>query len=103
MTQEMQTGSYVAGVYPYDGVGGELIGEYAANGSASTPQKEYGYRNGQLLITATVTSGSAASAFSFTDAPIVAGTTTIKALHLTELRTAVDQARVHAGLFFLAG
>jgi RHS repeat-associated protein len=34
------------------GLGGELIAEYAANASASTPQKEYGYRNGQLLITA---------------------------------------------------
>src|SRR5207245_527634 len=34
------------------GLGGELIAEYAANASASNPQKEYGYRNGQLLITA---------------------------------------------------
>src|SRR5205807_5108345 len=34
------------------GVGGELIAEYAANTPASSPQKEYGYRNGQLLITA---------------------------------------------------
>jgi RHS repeat-associated protein len=34
------------------GLGGELIAEYAANGSASSPQKEYGYRNGQLLVTA---------------------------------------------------
>jgi RHS repeat-associated protein len=32
------------------GLGGELIAEYAAN--SSTPQKEYGYRNGQLLIVA---------------------------------------------------
>jgi RHS repeat-associated protein len=35
------------------GVGGELLAEYAANASASLPQKEYGYRNGQMLITAT--------------------------------------------------
>ena len=34
------------------GFGGELAAEYAANGLPSTPQKEYGYRNGQLLITA---------------------------------------------------
>jgi RHS repeat-associated protein len=34
------------------GLGGELLAEYAANGAAGTPQKEYGYRNGQLLITA---------------------------------------------------
>jgi RHS repeat-associated protein len=35
------------------GVRGELLAEYSANASASLPQKEYGYRNGQLLITAT--------------------------------------------------
>jgi RHS repeat-associated protein len=34
------------------GLGGELLAEYAANGSPSTAQKEYGYRNGQLLVTA---------------------------------------------------
>jgi hypothetical protein len=36
---------------------GELIAEYAANANATTPQKEYGYRNGELLITASMTSG----------------------------------------------
>jgi YD repeat-containing protein len=30
------------------GFGGELVAEYAANGLPSAPQKEYGYRNGQL-------------------------------------------------------
>src|SRR5437763_5069809 len=34
------------------GLGGELIAEYAANAAPSNPQKEYGYRNGELLITA---------------------------------------------------
>jgi hypothetical protein len=34
-----------------------LLAEYAANASALTPQKEYGYRNGQLLIVASVTTG----------------------------------------------
>jgi RHS repeat-associated protein len=34
------------------GIGGELLAEYAANAGPSTPQKEYGYRNGQLLVTA---------------------------------------------------
>ena len=34
------------------GLGGELLAEYAANGAAASPQKEYGYRNGQLLVTA---------------------------------------------------
>jgi len=36
------------------GLGGELLAEYAANAPAASPQKEYGYRNGQLLITAEV-------------------------------------------------
>ena len=34
------------------GLGGELLAEYSQNGAASTPQKEYGYRNGELLVTA---------------------------------------------------
>ena len=34
------------------GFEGELVAEYAANTAATSPQKEYGYRNGQLLITA---------------------------------------------------
>jgi YD repeat-containing protein len=34
------------------GLGGELLAEYAANATGSSPQKEYGYRNGQLLVTA---------------------------------------------------
>ena len=34
----------------------------------------------------------------FTDDPLVAGSTIIKAIHLTELRDAVNQARSQAGL-----
>jgi len=33
------------------GMEGELLAEYAANGNAAAPQKEYGYRNGELLVT----------------------------------------------------
>jgi RHS repeat-associated protein len=44
------------------GLAGELLAEYPANGPASTPQKEYGYRNGQLLVTAEIASGGPASA-----------------------------------------
>lgn len=33
------------------GFGGELLAEYPANGPVASPQKEYGYRNGQLLVT----------------------------------------------------
>lgn len=39
------------------GRGGELLAEYAAGAAPTQPQKEYGYRGGQLLITA---SGAAA-------------------------------------------
>ena len=34
------------------GFEGELVAEYAASGAATSPQKEYGYRNGQLLVSA---------------------------------------------------
>jgi|GEM_PF-390263 len=39
------------------GLGGELVAEYAANANPNSPQKEYGYRNGQLLITADKSTG----------------------------------------------
>jgi RHS repeat-associated protein len=47
------------------GMDGELLAEYAANGSPSTPQKEFGYRNGQLLITAESAQASAPSGPNF--------------------------------------
>ncbi len=34
------------------GLEGELVAEYAANGAVGSPQKEYGYRSGQLLVVA---------------------------------------------------
>jgi YD repeat-containing protein len=34
------------------GLDGELVAEYAPNASPANPQKEYGYRNGELLVTA---------------------------------------------------
>ncbi len=40
------------------GFEGELLAEYPANGAAGVPQKEYGYRNGQLLVTATAPVGT---------------------------------------------
>ena len=33
------------------GFSGELLAEYSANAPAASPQKEYGYRSGQLLVT----------------------------------------------------
>lgn len=34
------------------GIDGDLLAEYAASAAVTTPLKEYGYRNGQLLVTA---------------------------------------------------
>ncbi len=39
-------------VWQVYGMDGDLLAEYAANAVPSTPQKEYGYRNGELLIAA---------------------------------------------------
>jgi RHS repeat-associated protein len=75
MTSETQANNYLAGSYSYNadgqrvrrtvggqpsavttwqvyGFDGELLAEYAASAAPTSPQKEYGYRNGQLLITA---------------------------------------------------
>jgi len=40
------------------GIGGELVAEYPASSPASAPSKEYGYRNGQLLVTAEGSAGA---------------------------------------------
>jgi RHS repeat-associated protein len=45
------------------GIGGELLAEYPANGSQDSPSKEYGYRNGQLLISAESGNSSAPPVF----------------------------------------
>lgn len=39
-------------VWQVYGIDGELLAEYAASAAPSAPQKEYGYRSGELLITA---------------------------------------------------
>ncbi len=39
------------------GIGGELLAEYSAGAAPNAPQKEYGYRNGQLLVIAEPGSG----------------------------------------------
>jgi hypothetical protein len=38
-------------------MGGELLAEYAPNAQPSQPQREYGYRAGELLVTADAGSG----------------------------------------------
>jgi YD repeat-containing protein len=54
------------------GFGGELVAEYAANSAVGSPQKEYGYRKGELLVTATPGSSHSLSGngtSSYTQAP----------------------------------
>src|SRR5947207_1443167 len=120
MTKETKASNYVAGTYSYDGdgrrvkrvvggvetwqvygIGGELIAEYAANTAASSPQKEYGYRHGQLLITATVTT-SWGTPPTIDDNPLKDPNNPesfkIKAIHLTQLRTAINALRSHYNL-----
>lgn len=80
------------------GIGGELLAEYPAVTSA-TAQREYGYRNGQLLITANVsTGGSWGPPPSYTGPNPLSFGDWIKLENLTELRTAVNQLRQNAGL-----
>src|SRR4029079_2968145 len=40
------------------GLNDDLLAEYPANGAPASPQKEYGYRNGELLVVAENTSPS---------------------------------------------
>jgi len=84
-------------VWQVYGLGGELLAEYAANSSAASPQKEYGYRNGQLLVTATVTSGWGAAP-TLHDNPLIVNETTVRARHITELHDAIDALRGHLNL-----
>jgi len=64
------------------GLGNELLAEYADNGSAASPQKEYGYRNGELLVTASAasrvnfarsTNGATVTAQNYTQDGVFAG------------------------------
>ncbi len=84
-------------VWQVYGMGGELLAEYAANASPNSPQKEYGYRGGELLVTAAATGGWGAAPV-IHDNPLVAGQTTVQSRHITELRSAIDALRSHLGL-----
>ena len=46
-TRKVVSGTETWFVY---GLDGELVGEYNASGAVGSPQKEYGYRGGQLLV-----------------------------------------------------
>ena len=61
-------------VWQVYGIGGELLAEYAVNASPTSPQKEYGYRGGELLVAVDAPQGGAqahdaVSGFSATQNP----------------------------------
>jgi len=82
------------------GLGGELLAEYAANAPYTNPQKEYGYRSGQLLVTSTITSGWGAAPVLHDNPlnPNYPGETTVQARHITELRDAINALRSHLNM-----
>ena len=51
-------------VWQVYGLDGELLAEYAAGAAPSSPRKEYGYRNGELLVVADAAGGTPAPALS---------------------------------------
>jgi RHS repeat-associated protein len=113
-----QTGASQTANYAYDGdgrrvkrmvgtpgevwqvysVGGELLAEYAPNAAPTSPRKEYGYRGGELLVTASAASSGWGPAPVLNDNPLVVGQTIIQARHITELRDAINSLRSHMGL-----
>ncbi|HEX3067832.1 MAG TPA: Ig-like domain repeat protein [Thermoanaerobaculia bacterium] len=71
------------------------------NDGALTPNSEYLYEVRAVYGGSGSSADSApdvASTFTFSDDPLVAGTTLVKAIHLTQLRTAVNALRSTAGL-----
>src|SRR5947209_9561889 len=91
------TGGGGGEVWQVYGIGGELLAEYTAGASPNAPEKEYGYRGGELLVTATVTGGWG-PAPALDDNPLVQRQTPIRLAHITQLRAAIDSLRSHLGL-----
>ncbi|MBP8274119.1 MAG: RHS repeat-associated core domain-containing protein, partial [Acidobacteria bacterium] len=83
--------------YFIPGVGYEPLAEYQEVGGVLTLVREYIYANGQLIASEAPVPSPVAPV-TFTDDPLVAGTTMVKAVHITQLRTAINAARVVAGL-----
>lgn len=58
--KRVRRNSYGQETWQVYGLDGELVAEYAANAAPTAPQKEYGYRNGELVVTAQSTTQTAA-------------------------------------------
>ena len=87
-----------AEVWQVYGMDGELLAEYAAASQPSQPQKEYGYRSGEMLITAEASSGGWGSPPVLSDNPLVVGQTIVQSRHVTELRDAINALRTNLGI-----
>lgn len=121
MTKETQANSNVVGSYGYNadgrrvrrkvgtvetwqiyGMDGELLAEYAPNTANTSPKKEYGYRNGELLITATAATAGWGTPPAIDDNPLKDPNNSesfqIKAIHITQLRAAINALRFHYNL-----
>lgn len=85
-------------VWQVYGLGGELLAEYAKDASPTTPRKEYGYRGGELLVTAEANAAAWGPPLSFTGPDPLKKGDPVLLEHLTELRLAVTQLRQRAGL-----
>lgn len=77
-----------------------MIAEYTSSGTALS--KEYGYRNGKLLITATVASAGWGTPPTIEDNPLKdpqnPESFKIKSIHITQLRTAINALRSHLSM-----
>lgn len=85
-------------VWQVYGSGGELLAEYAKEAAHTSPRKEYGYRGGELLVTAEVNAAGWGPPPAFGDPDPLGTGDQLKLEHLTDLRAAVNQLRQHAGL-----
>lgn len=76
------------------GPDGQLLSEVQSPGTSTVVVRDYIYAGSQLLAV----TGGVTPTFTFTDSTLTAGVTAVKAVHITELRTAVDSYRAAAGL-----
>jgi len=78
--------------YFIHGPGYVPLAEYTEADGTLTWQRDYIYAGSRLIASVAPATGGTPT-YTFTDDPLVAGTTTVKAAHLTELRAAVNTAR----------
>ena len=76
------------------GPSGLLLNEVQNPGTSAVVVRDYIYLGSQLLAV----TGGVTPSFTFTDPTLTMGVSAIKAVHVTELRSAVDSYRAAAGL-----